>query len=190
MCNLRRYNVEIAVIGRMDGHGGDGEVDKARVYFGQCSTRELSEYGFGEYEVAVATVTIGTRQHGECSYSIHTSHSRVDVWRVLIQCTRSYCTHNRARIVQHLPRYRNLMGELFFSTSGCLCTLGIRPKPMALRMAFAILRWFFGRSPVSLECFIRPVSVMYSDIMVKFCYRQSPLITCNPHHPPCTRPRG
>jgi hypothetical protein len=35
-------------------------------------------------------------------------------------------------------------------------------------MAFAILRWFLGRRPVSLECFIRPVSVMYSDIIVKF----------------------
>lgn len=40
---------------------------------------------------------------------------------------------------------------------------------MARRIAFAIFRWFLGRRPVSLECFIRPVSVMYSDIMVKFC---------------------
>lgn len=63
----------------------------------------------------------------------------------------------------------NLPAKLFFNTSGCLCTLGIRPSPIALRIAFAILRWFFGRRPVSLECFIRPVSVMYSDIMVKFC---------------------
>lgn len=66
------------------------------------------------------------------------------------------------------------MGELFFSTKGCLCTLGIRPKPTARRIAFAILRWFFGRSPVSLECFIRPISVMYSDMIVKFC----PLVSC------------
>jgi hypothetical protein len=43
---------------------------------------------------------------------------------------------------------------------------------MALRMAFAILRWFLGRRPVSLECFIRPVSVMYSDMIVKFCVCQ------------------
>lgn len=40
---------------------------------------------------------------------------------------------------------------------------------MARRMAFAIFRWFFGRRPVSLECFIRPVSLMYSDMIVKFC---------------------
>ena len=60
------------------------------------------------------------------------------------------------------------MGELFFMTNGCLCTLGISPSPIALRMALATFRWFFGRSPVSLECFIRPISVMYSLIMVKF----------------------
>lgn len=65
--------------------------------------------------------------------------------------------------------YMNLAPVLFFRTSGCLCTLGIRPSPMALRIAFAIFLWFLGRRPVSLECFIRPVSVMYSDIMVKFC---------------------
>jgi len=64
--------------------------------------------------------------------------------------------------------YKNLAGELFFSTKGCLCTLGIKPKPTARRIAFAIFRWFFGRRPVSLECFIRPISVMYSDIIVKF----------------------
>jgi len=69
------------------------------------------------------------------------------------------------------PSYRNRIGLLLLMTSGCLCTLGIRPRPIALRMAFAIFRWFFGRSPVSLECFMRPVSVMYSDIMVKFCPR-------------------
>lgn len=62
----------------------------------------------------------------------------------------------------------NLAPVLFFRTSGCLCTLGIRPSPMALRIAFAIFLWFFGRRPVSLECFMRPVSVMYSDIIVKF----------------------
>lgn len=39
---------------------------------------------------------------------------------------------------------------------------------MALRIAFAIFLWFFGRRPVSLECFIRPISLMYSDIIVKF----------------------
>jgi hypothetical protein len=71
--------------------------------------------------------------------------------------------------------YKNLEGWLFFNTSGCLCTLGIRPRPMALRMALAIFLWFFGRRPVSLECFIRPISVMYSDIMVKFCACQPKL---------------
>lgn len=68
--------------------------------------------------------------------------------------------------------YKNRAGELFFSTNGCLCTLGIRPRPTALRMALAILRWFFGRSPVSFECLMRPISVMYSDMMVKFCRRR------------------
>ena len=65
--------------------------------------------------------------------------------------------------------HRNLAGELFFRTNGCLCTLGMRPNPIALLMAFAIFLWFFGRSPVSFECFIRPISVIYSDIIVKFC---------------------
>jgi hypothetical protein len=41
LCSLRQFFVEVAVTGRMDGHGGDGEVDKARVYFGQCCTRDL-----------------------------------------------------------------------------------------------------------------------------------------------------
>ena len=65
--------------------------------------------------------------------------------------------------------YKNLDAELFFSTKGCLCTLGMRPNPTALLIAFAIFLWFFGRRPVSFECFIRPISVMYSDIIVKFC---------------------
>jgi len=63
----------------------------------------------------------------------------------------------------------NRNGLLFFKTRGCLWTLGIRPRPMARRMALAILRWFLGRRPVSRECLMRPVSVMYSDVMVKFC---------------------
>lgn len=71
------------------------------------------------------------------------------------------------RIIQSVS-YKNFVGELPFKTNGCLCTLGIRPRPMALRMAFAIFLWFLGRRPVSLECFIRPVSVMYSDMIVKF----------------------
>jgi hypothetical protein len=52
--------------------------------------------------------------------------------------------------------------------SGCLWTLGMRPSPIALRMAFAIFRWLTGRNPVSEECLIRPISVMYSDMMEKF----------------------
>jgi hypothetical protein len=67
----------------------------------------------------------------------------------------------------------NCVGLALLSTNGCLCTLGIRPRPMARRIAFAIFLWFFGRRPVSLECFIRPISVMYSDMIVKFCVRQS-----------------
>jgi hypothetical protein len=69
--------------------------------------------------------------------------------------------------------YMNCVGLALLSTNGCLCTLGIRPRPMARRIAFAIFLWFFGRRPVSLECFIRPISVMYSDMIVKFCVRQS-----------------
>ena len=78
-------------------------------------------------------------------------------------------------IVQQPPNsYMKSDGRLPFTTSGCLCTLGIKPRPMALRMAFAIFLWFFGRRPVSLECFIRPISVMYSDIILKFYPDQHP----------------
>ena len=40
---------------------------------------------------------------------------------------------------------------------------------MARRIAFAIFLWFLGRRPVSRECFMRPISDMYSDMIVKFC---------------------
>jgi len=33
--------------------------------------------------------------------------------------------------------YKNLDGLLFFNTNGCLCTLGMSPNPIALRIAFA-----------------------------------------------------
>lgn len=56
-------------------------------------------------------------------------------------------------------------------TSGCRCTAGMRPKPTALLIAFAIRRWLTGRRPVSLPCLIRPISVMYSDIIEKFYSR-------------------
>lgn len=82
-------------------------------------------------------------------------------------------------IVHIYSSYKNLAGELYFSTSGWRCTLGIRPSPIALRMALAIFRWFFGRSPVSRECFMRPVSVMYSDMMVKFYAWSAPAL-CRP----------
>lgn len=68
--------------------------------------------------------------------------------------------------------YMNSDGFAPLITSGCRCTLGISPRPIARRIALAILRWFFGRRPVSLECLIRPVSFMNSDIIVKFCVRQ------------------
>ena len=52
---------------------------------------------------------------------------------------------------------------------GWRCTLGCMPKPMALLMAFAIFLWFTGRRPVSLECLIRPIAVINSEMMEKFC---------------------
>lgn len=72
--------------------------------------------------------------------------------------------------------YKNLDGWLFFMTKGCRCTLGIRPRPIALRIALAIFLWFLGRRPVSLECLMRPVSVMYSDMIVKFLYSRMGLM--------------
>lgn len=45
----------------------------------------------------------------------------------------------------------------------------MRPSPIDLRIALAIFRWLTGRRPVWLECLIRPIEVMYSDIMEKFC---------------------
>jgi hypothetical protein len=47
----------------------------------------------------------------------------------------------------------------------------MREQPIALLIAFAIRLWFTGRRPVSFLCLIRPISVMYSDIMLKFCER-------------------
>lgn len=55
--------------------------------------------------------------------------------------------------------------------SGCLWTLGIRPSAIALRIAFAIFLWLTRRRPVELECRIRPISVMYSDMTAKFLSR-------------------
>jgi hypothetical protein len=89
--------------------------------------------------------------------------------------------HVQLPCIIHQPlSYKNLLAELFCNTNGCLCTLGISPKPTALRIALAIFLWFLGRNPVSFECFILPISVMYSDIMVKFCY---PMISLSPFRP-------
>lgn len=52
--------------------------------------------------------------------------------------------------------------------SGCRCTLGCKPMPMARRMALAILRWLTGRSPVLSECLILPMGVMKSEMREKF----------------------
>lgn len=41
--------------------------------------------------------------------------------------------------------------------------------PIDLLMALAIFLWFTGRSPVSFECLIRPIDVMNSAMMEKFC---------------------
>lgn len=52
--------------------------------------------------------------------------------------------------------------------SGWRCTLGCKPKPMALLMAFAIFLWLAGRRPVSSRCCMRPMGVMNSEIREKF----------------------
>jgi hypothetical protein len=46
--------------------------------------------------------------------------------------------------------------------------LGISPKPMLRRMAFAIFLWLTGLKPVCFGCLIRPVVDMYSDMIEKF----------------------
>lgn len=52
--------------------------------------------------------------------------------------------------------------------SGCRYALGMIPIPTALRMALAIFRWLTRLSPVSEEDRIRPISVIYSDMIEKF----------------------
>lgn len=46
--------------------------------------------------------------------------------------------------------------------------LGISPIPIALLMAFATRLWLTRRKPVSFECLILPIEVMYSDMIEKF----------------------
>lgn len=41
---------------------------------------------------------------------------------------------------------------------------------MALRIALAIFRWLTGRRPVTFRCLMRPMAVIYSDMIEKFCY--------------------
>lgn len=72
-----------------------------------------------------------------------------------------------------------LSGLAIPMTSGCRCTAGMSPNPIALLIAFAIRRWLTGRRPVSLLCLMRPISVMYSDIIEKFYFH---VRTCIPTH--------
>lgn len=67
--------------------------------------------------------------------------------------------------------YREYLGDsfTFFNISGCLYVLGINPRAMALRTAFAMRRWFTGRRPVSLLGLILPVSDTKSAMTEKFC---------------------
>lgn len=51
------------------------------------------------------------------------------------------------------------------------------PSPIDLRMAFAIFRWLTGRNPVVLRCLMRPMGVMYSDIIEKFCKIPQPVVS-------------
>lgn len=52
---------------------------------------------------------------------------------------------------------------------------------MALLTAFAILRWLRGLRPVSLLCLILPISVTYSDMMLKFCTGLCQLLLSQSH---------
>lgn len=53
------------------------------------------------------------------------------------------------------------------------------PIPILLLIAFAIFLWLTFLRPVSLPCLIRPMGVMYSDIMEKFCSSRMPALA---HH--------
>jgi len=63
---------------------------------------------------------------------------------------------------------RLLYSPSVFRISGWRYVLGINPSPIALLTALAIFLWLRGLSPVSFECFILPISVTYSDMMLKF----------------------
>jgi len=99
---------------------------------------------------------------------------------IILQILNSFTTqplHNPMPVLSGISHKGPfLYGELlccclaanFCKISGCLCTLGIIPIPILLLIALAIRRWFTGRRPVSLLCLMRPMGVMYSDIMLKF----------------------
>lgn len=52
---------------------------------------------------------------------------------------------------------------------GWMWVLGWSPSPIDLLMALAIFLWLTGRSPVSFECLMRPIGVMNSAMIEKFC---------------------
>ncbi len=60
-----------------------------------------------------------------------------------------------------------------YRISGCLCTLGIKPKPIDLLIALAIRLWLTGLNPESFEPRIRPMGDIYSDMTEKFCLHVS-----------------
>ena len=57
----------------------------------------------------------------------------------MIYCYAAIYTYEISFVIIHQSlSYKNLVGELFFNTNGCLCTLGISPNPTALLIALAI----------------------------------------------------
>lgn len=123
-------------------------------------------------------------------YAKELSEPRVSHARSLDQkrITRTAVAHSSKYNPSHIPSPPHILGPSPFcsldavslaltsNTSGCSCTLGSNPIPTALRIAFAILRWFTARRPVSRRCLIRPMEVMYSDIIEKFLYSANGLI--------------
>lgn len=80
-----------------------------------------------------------------------TCYLRVQVYD-LVRCQK-FSSEDAHSVIIVLHSYAefywlHLPGSVFFNTRGCLCTLGIRPSPMARLIALAILRWFTGRNPV------------------------------------------
>lgn len=65
--------------------------------------------------------------------------------------------------------YLGAFGTWWKRIIGWMCVLGWSPIPIDLLMALAIFLWLTGRSPVSFECLIRPIDVMNSAMIEKFC---------------------